>query len=277
MESDVAYRFSTVLQWHCSPAAVAAALTVLLPAAAAGAADGPYFDRQYYRHRTRIELRSGYADATLDPDLPRNLQFHGNHPDDSFLRGDPGRTPLDAVRMAGLVGEVGLARRLGNRSIAVIASYAVFAPLSKSGRFERQQANDPRPAAHASFVYTRVAKALTAHALRAGLGVGFIAPRTKLVGVEVQALLSVGRASATFEKGWSRFGRDAAERTSTGSGLLLEPLVRVAVKSGRWSMYAAVARPSVRFSHADPDLEDHTGSGTAISFGARLSFDIVDR
>ncbi len=86
-----------------------------------------------------------YGHASLGVDLPRDLRIHANHPDDPFLPGDPGETPLDRVAVDNLQLEVGLRYALALRPVAFFLGYVAAIPFSQDGRSERQQANDPRP------------------------------------------------------------------------------------------------------------------------------------
>lgn len=224
-----------------------------------------------YRNKINFNASAAYSHIFLDPALPRDLKNHENHLDDAvFLTGSPGVTDLSRLDVDAVEIRIGLAYRLGFRNLAFILDYAPRFPVSSSGRLEIQQANDPRPPAIGSFVYSSIPEVGIAHAARPGLGFATRLSDAEDWSLETQAFVDIGRWNMTFEKGWSRFGRDQAAITSRASGFEVAPGLAVSLRSTRWSIFGGAQYMRVRFRHESAHLEDHTGAGFAMSFGGRF-------
>lgn len=241
-------------------------LTLLVPTAASAQSIGPF-----YPQKLNLLLGIGYSRARTDPKLPRDLKNHDNHPDDAiFLTGSPGTTDLRNADINAVELEVGLAYRLGFRNFAVIAMYVPKIPISSSGRLEIQQINDPRPPAMGSFIYSQFGDVGVGHAARTGLAFAVRLSEGSDWWLETQGLVDLGRWDMTFQKGWSRFGRDQPAIVSEATGFEISPQVRVALATGAWSLYAAGTYSQIRFDHGLAHLETHTGSGLKFGLGGSL-------
>jgi hypothetical protein len=235
-----------------------------LPAAAQSG--GPYYAKKW-----NWQFGAGYSHLTLDPNLPRDLINHENHPDDTpFLTGNPGTTDLQAVTMNVIEIEAGMAFRPAYRSFAVIAEYVLKANSTASGRLERQQINDPRPAAQGSFIYTQLDSAPVSHGIRTGVSAAMLLSPAAGRWIEVQGLVDLARRDMTFEKGWSRFGKDQPALVSTARGFEMSPKLRVALAMGPLAIFGSVTYTQIRFSHDSASLESHQGTGLALGFGAKV-------
>jgi hypothetical protein len=212
-----------------------------------------------------------YERIRIDPNLPRDLRVHDNHPEDAaFLTGSAGETDLDSIEINAIGLEAGVAYRLGYRSLALIGAYVPKIAVTSSGRLEMQQANDQRAAAIGSYVYSQLDGSSVAHAVRTGLGAAFRLSDSRDRWLEIQGLVDVGRWDMTFEKGWTRFGRDQAALSSEATGVEISPRLRVSMFAGVWAIQGYVAYTQIQFSHQAAHLEHHVGTGLSLGFGGRV-------
>lgn len=212
----------------------------------------------------------GYSRLSMDPNLPRDLQIHTNHPDDEFPAGSPGNTDLDYIQLDSLELEIGPSFRLGKRNMALFAFYVAKIPFSKVGRDERQQENDPRPPAGGSYIYTKLADTSIGHIFRSGLGAAFCISEYQGFWLEIQCLFDVGKWDMDFEKGWTRYGQDESEWSSKASGFFFSPKGKISLSTDRWSIFFSVGSAQISFDHSHPNLETHAGRGYEISLGGRF-------
>jgi hypothetical protein len=223
--------------------------------------------------RTTMNLGAGFARNVFNPNLPRDLVNHQNHPDDAvFLTGSPGTTVLEEIHVNTVQIQVGVIHPLGYSNMGFLANYVAEVPISFDGRVEQQQANDPRPPGNGSFIYTMLADVGIGHLFSTGLSFATRISEGENIWLETQGLLVVGRSTMTFEKGWSRFGQDQAAISSEASGLELSPKLTIAIRNARVGADLGLAYRQIRFSHDAETLEDHTARGLSLSFGARVSF-----
>ncbi len=212
----------------------------------------------------------GYSWLSMDPNLPRDLQIHINHPDDELLTGSPGNTDLDDIQLNSLELEIGPSFRLGKSNMALFAFYVAKIPFSKAGREERQQENDPRPPAEGSYIYTKLADASIGHIFRSGLGAAFCISESQNFWLEIRCLFDVGKWDMDFDNGWTRYGRDESEWSSEASGFFFSPIGKISLSTDRWSIFFSVGSAQISFNHPHPNLETHTGKGIEISLGGRF-------
>jgi len=212
----------------------------------------------------------GYSRLSMDPNLPRDLQIHVNHPDDEFLTGSPGNTDLDYIQLDSLELEIGPSFRLGKRNMALFALYVAKIPFSKVGREERQQENDLRPPSEGSYIYTKLVDAKIGHIFRSGLGLAFPISENQNFWLEIRCLFDVGKWDMDFDKGWTRYGRDESEWNSEASGFFFSPKGKISLSMDRWSIFFSVGSAQISFDHPHPNLETHRGKGYEISLGARF-------
>jgi hypothetical protein len=217
-------------------------------------------------------ISAGYSHLSIDPHLPRDLRFHENHPDDTFLVGSPGETDLKNVVVDTFDIEAGFAYEPMFRNFDILASYVAKIPVQESGRLERQQANDPRPPAIGSFIYSQLNQASVGHVFRPGIGLKFRLSEKLRLWLEAQGLVDFGRWDMTFEKGWSRYDMDQPAITSKATGFYLSPKGRVVLGTKKWSLYLLAGYAQIRFNHDIPNLESHTAYGHDLGFGARFAF-----
>jgi len=214
----------------------------------------------------------GYSRLSMDPNLPRDLQIHANHPDDELLTGSPGNTDLDHIQFDSLELEIGSSFRLGKSNMALFAFYVAKIPFSKVGRDERQQENDPRPPSEGSYIYTKLGDTSIGHIFRSGLGATFCLSEYQEFWLEIQCLFDVGKWNMDFEKGWTRFGGDEAEWRSEASGFFFSPKGKISLSTGRWSIFFSAGIAQISFKHPHPNIETHAGRGYEISLGGRFIF-----
>lgn len=212
----------------------------------------------------------GYARLSLDPNPPRDLRLHENHRDDFFLVGSPGETDLERFVVQALEVQLGFAYRLGLRNLALTFDYVPHLLGQVDGRLEQRQANDPRPPANSSFVYSTVRDVGVRHAVRTGLALAAQLSRDDDWWFEVRMSVDAGRHDATFEKGWSRFGRDEPAITSTARGIEISPGGKVSIRTSRWSAFGGASYTHITYSHELAHLEDHSAKGWGISLGASV-------
>jgi hypothetical protein len=222
---------------------------------------------------TSVNVGARYVRNVFDPKLPRDLVNHENHRDDAlFLFGSPGTTVLGEIHVNTVQLQFGVAHPLGYSNVAFLANYIAEVPVSFDGRVEQQQANDTRPPASGSFIYTMLDDVSTAHLASTGLGFAARLSEGENIWLETQALLVFGKWDMTFEKGWSRFGRDETAIRSKASGFEFSPKVVIGIRNARVGADAALAYRQLRFRHDAESLEDHTARGLSMSFGGRVSF-----
>ena len=221
----------------------------------------------------RLSLAGGlsYSRSGLGLDLPRDLKYHANHPDDWFLSGDPGSTELGRAWVDAVEAEGGIRYRLGAAGLGATLSYAMRIPVATTGRSERQQANDPRPPNLGTFIYSTVRDVGVSHALRAGLDWSRPTRSASRGWVEFEVLLELDRWTATVEKGWSRYGRDQAELTSKATGYALGPTARLRIGRGAFGFQLAASLPHLLLSFAQPQLQSSSASGFGFSAGFSLT------
>jgi hypothetical protein len=212
-----------------------------------------------------------YSRFGLGLDLPRDLTYHSNHPDDWFLSGDPGSTELSRAWVDAVEAEGGIRYRLGAAGLGATLSYAMRIPLATTGRSERQQANDPRPPNLGTFIYSTVRDVGVSHALRAGLEWSRPTRSASRGWVEFEVLLELDRWTATVEKGWSRYGLDQAELTSKATGYALGPTARLRIGKGALAFQLAASLPHLVLSFAQPQLQSSSASGFGFSAGFSLT------
>ncbi len=128
---------------------------------------------------------------------------HSTHSDDvRFLgAGSAGETDLgDEVLDFGSIGF-----RYQRKLMKNVIFNAEVGWMGGDGRDEKQNINDPRPAANGSFIYSKLE-----NAVYVGVGFSYSIPNVKglYVGADVQS------TSLFIEHGWSRFGSDQAEEDS---------------------------------------------------------------
>jgi len=227
--------------------------------------------RLFYK-KVGFNFSLGYSRLSMDPNLPRDLQIHDNHPDDELLTGSPGNTDLDDIQLNSLELEIGPSFRLGKSNMALFAFYVVKIPFSKVGRDERQQENDPRPPSGGSYIYTKLADASIGHIFRSGLGAAFCISEYQNFWLEIRCLFDVGKWDMDFDKGWTRYGRDESEWRSEASGFFFSPIGKISLSTDRWSIFFSVGSAQISFNHPHPNLETHTGKGYEISLGGRFIF-----
>jgi hypothetical protein len=252
------------------PAAIC--IVCLLQAAAVHGGENPdvLFDR------VSLTAGFGYAPLSADVELPRDLRIHANHRDDTFLTGDPGETSLDRLGLNAIDFDLGLRYRLGYRNVAFLVHYTAKAPVGTSGRAERQQANDPRPPAEGSYVYTKLAKVHVGHVVGAGLALAVPVSSAQGFWLEFQGVVEIGRWNMDFEKGWTRFGQDEAEVVSAATGLYLLPRLGLSFGTRKWALFVTGGPARITLDHDVQRLANHTATGFEIKLGTRVAFRVKE-
>ena len=198
------------------------------------------------RKRVRWQVAAGASEFRLDPNLPRGLRVHENHPDDrSFLSGNAGSTDLEEVTLTLLNTSIELDLDLGESGGSELRLvYNLKVPLTEEGRREKQQENDPRPPREGSFIFTQVERMEPAHEIGAGFG--------QTAGERVQVWLSpmlfLGYWQISFSRGWDRFGSDETTLTGDARGFSLFPEIELGLGTTR-------LRGSVTVGYRSLDLE----------------------
>jgi len=229
----------------------------------------------FYPKRITWSADFGYSALPLGfaaVDIPRDLRIHANHPDDPFLTGDAGQTLLERVSTGTIDLAGGITYRPGDVNVALVVSYVAKIPIQKEGRAERQQANDTRPPAYGSYIYTKLADISVAHAVRSGVAFAIPVSRRRGWWLELQGLLDLGRWPMGFEKGWTRFGRDEAETGSGAGGFYVARRLKAALGTPKTAFFVAAAHGQVALHYDDVRLANHTGAGFELTLGTQLRF-----
>lgn len=229
----------------------------------------------FYPRRITWSADFGYSSLPLHftaADIPRDLRIHANHRDDPFLTGDAGQTLLERVSVGSIDWSGGIAYRPGDVNVALVVSYVAKIPVQKEGRAERQQANDTRPPAYGAYIYTKLSHISVAHALRSGVAFAVPVSRRRGWWLELQGLLDLGRWTAGFEKGWTRFGRDEPETGSDATGFYVGRRLKAALGTPRTAFFVAAAHGRVALHYKDVRLADHSGAGFELTLGTQLRF-----
>lgn len=241
-------------------AVFAAALSM---AGTAGAQEPPV--SFYDRNNLLVEI--GHAQLRTSLALPRDLRIHRDHVEDTLPPGDPGQTDLDHLEIDTLELAVGFAHRPEFLNLALIGQAVASLPTRLEARLERQQANDSRPPATASYIYTEAKNAGPRLALRLGLG-GAILLSDQDWWLELRGVVDLGRTTLAFEKGWTRGGADEFETRSRASALYVSPGLRASVGTRRWLVTLGASAAQLTFHHRDDTrLIDHTARGREWTFG----------
>jgi hypothetical protein len=144
----------------------------------------------------------GYAGMKFDGS--GSAFVHSTHTDDvSFLgAGSAGKTDLGDEPLD--FGSIGF--RYQRKLMENVIFNAEVGWMGGDARDEKQNINDPRPAANGSFIYSKLE-----NAVYVGVGLSYDVPNVKglYIGADVQA------TALFIEHGWDRFGSDQAERDET--------------------------------------------------------------
>lgn len=242
------------------------ALVVLVPSvrAAESAASGP----------NGWMVSTGVSYYQFDPNLPNDLNMHNTHPDDkSFLEGSAGVTELDTVkatfldlsakRIWGIVKGTESGWQWG-------LDYVLKIPVGQSGRAEKQNENDYRPATEGSFIYTSITDLQPAHEVGVSLHYWWVAG-DELFCTLIPSL-HIGYWQMSFEKGWDRFGKDEAEQSSGAKGVSISPQLGMSIGTREFKFAITGAYRFIDLKYDTSVLGSSTANGWDIGANVGWQF-----